>query len=126
MAIVIEAGIPFDFLFSVLSFAFFGILSLYSLRTYIFFKESSLAHHLKIMSIGLALFTFAKAVEFSEYIWGVYHLQIVNVVWMLGALVMLFGILDFRREFLRFKWLKEIQDEIAVEKKRWRKNEKTD
>ncbi len=108
--------LPFDYFFVVLSFTFFGILTLYALRTYLYFKESSLAHHLKIISGGLALFTVAKLVSMGEALELLDYPYADNILEMLGALAILFGIIDFRKEFLRFKWLKEIEAQIAAER----------
>lgn len=112
--------IPFDFFFSVLSATFFGMLTLYTLRTYLFFKESSLAHHLIIISVGMALFTIGKFVGVYQVAVGPVYPFIVDILQILGAIAILFGIIDFRREFVRFRWLKEIQDQIDIERKRWK------
>mgnify|MGYP001592609957 CR=1 FL=1 len=114
------SGLAFDYFFIVLSFTFFGMLTLYALRTYLFFKDSSLAHHLKIIALGLAIFSIAKLMAMLNYMFGAGYPYVVNILEILAAMAILFGIIDFRKEFLRFKWLKEIQDQIDAEKKRWK------
>ncbi len=116
----VSTVLPFDYFFSVLSFVFFSMLTLYSLRTFLFFKDSSLAHHLKIISLGLAIFALAKLAAMLDFMYGLGFPYVVNILEILAALALLLGILDFRREFLRFKWLKEIQDQIETERKRWK------
>ncbi|MFH1200681.1 MAG: hypothetical protein V1708_06460 [Candidatus Micrarchaeota archaeon] len=108
----------FDAWFAVLSFVFFGMLTLYAARTYLFFRESSLARHLKMISGGLMLFSAHKGVQLYEAISGQPIYQVSNIVEIVGALFILFGLLDFRKEFMKFRWLKEMEDEIRSEKKK--------
>lgn len=112
-------GFPdFDAWFAVLSFVFFGMLTLYAARTYLFFKESSLAKHLKLISVGLLLLALHKGVQLYEVVTGNLIYQLSNTIEILGAFFILFGILEFRKEFMKFKWLKEMEEEIRAEKKK--------
>ena len=113
------AGLPdFDAWFSVLSFVFFGMLTLYVAKTYLFFRESSLAKHLKMLSVGLLLFFLHKGVEMYEAITKTVLYQFSNFLEILGALFIMYGILEFRKEFMKFRWLKEMEDEIRESKKK--------
>ena len=113
------AGLPdFDAWFAVLSFVFFGMLTLYAAKTYLFFREGSLARHLKLVSAGLMLFFAHKGVDLYETLSGTAVYQVSNTVEVMGAFFILFGILEFRKEFMKFRWLKEMEEEIRSEKKK--------
>ncbi|MFH1106659.1 MAG: hypothetical protein V1787_02085 [Candidatus Micrarchaeota archaeon] len=108
----------FDTWFSLMSLVFFGMLTLYSARTYLFFRESSLAQHLRLLSVGLFMFTLSKAIQLYQYTAGTTFYQLTNTVELAAALFLLGGVLDFKREFMKFKWLKEMEAAIRNEKRK--------